>query len=81
MTTTSEIFNLASGDTRRLKSFVEQMHSMTGASGRLLYGRVRADHPVSLNPDIGKLKAAIGFVADYSFASGYENVIKHYCNG
>ena len=76
-----EVFNLASEDTRTLKSYIEEMYSLTGSSSKLLYGKVVPKNLVSLNPDITKLKEAIGFVADYSFAQGYQNVINKYKNG
>ena len=76
-----EVFNLASEDTRILKSYIEEMYSLTGSASQLLYGKVVPKNLVSLNPDITKLKNAIGFVADYSFAQGYQNVINKYKNG
>lgn len=76
-----EVFNLASEDTRMLKSYIEEMYSLTRSASQLLYGKVVPKNLVSLNPDITKLKNAIGFVADYSFAQGYQNVINKYKNG
>jgi nucleoside-diphosphate-sugar epimerase len=81
METSHEVINLASEDTRTLKSYIEEMYSLTGSSSKLLYGKVVPKNLVSLNPDITKLKNAIGFVADYSFAQGYQNVINKYKNG
>lgn len=76
-----EVFNLASEDTRLLKSYIEEMYSLTGSTSQLLYGKVVPKNLVSLNPDITKLRNAIGFVADYSFAQGFQNVINRYKNG
>lgn len=76
-----EVFNLASEDTRLLKSYIEEMYSLTGSASQLLYGKIVPKNLVSLNPDITKLKNVIGFVADYSFAQGYQNVINKYKNG
>jgi len=81
METNHEVYNLASEDTRLLKSYIEEMYSLTGSSSQLLYGKVVPKNLVSLNPDITKLRNAIGFVADYSFAQGYQNVINRYKNG
>lgn len=81
METNHEVYNLASEDTRALKSYIEEMYSLTGSSSQLLYGKVVPKNLVSLNPDITKLKNAIGFIADYSFAQGYQNVINKYKNG
>ena len=81
MESSYEVFNLASEDTRILKSYIEEMYSLTGSSSHLFYGKVVSKNLVSLNPDITKLKNAIDFVADYSFAQGYQNVINKYKNG
>ena len=81
MNTTCEVFNLASEDTRMLKSYIEEMRVMTNSKSNLLFGRVIPKHIVSLNPDISKLKRTIGFVSDYSFSLGYQNVINKYKNG
>lgn len=80
MTTTAEVFNLASEDTRILKSYIEEMHRLTKSDSQLLYGMITPSHPVSLNPDVTKLKNTIGFVSDYSFSQGYQNVIEKYRN-
>lgn len=81
METTYEVFNLASDDTRVLKSYIEEMYSLTGSKSQLLYGRVTPKFLVSINPDITKMKRAIGFVSDYTFVQGYQNVINKYKNG
>jgi len=80
MTTSHEVFNLASEDTRNLKSYIEEMYHLTGSSSNLFYGKVVPSYQVSLNPDITKLKDTIGFVSDYDFSQGYKNVIKKYKN-
>ena len=76
-----EVFNLASEDTRILKSYIEEMRNQTVSYSMLLYGKIMPKYVVSLNPNITKLKNTIGFVADYSFAQGYQNVINKYKNG
>ena len=76
-----EVFNLASEDTRLLKSYIEEMYALTGSASKLLYGKVVPTDLVSLNPNITKLKNTIGFVADYSFAQGYQSVINKHKNG
>lgn len=81
MESSYEVFNLASEDTRILKSYIEEMYSLTESASHLLYGKVVPKNLVTLNPDITKLKNAIDFVADYSFAQGYQNVINKYKNG
>lgn len=81
METAHEVFNLASDDTRELKSYIEEMYRLTESKSKLLFGKITPKFLVSLNPDITKLKKAIGFVSDYAFAQGYQNVIKKYKNG
>jgi hypothetical protein len=56
------------------------MHCLTKSGSLLLYGRLTPSQPVSLNPDVTKLKKTIGFVSDYSFSQGYQHVIEKYRN-
>lgn len=81
METPHEVFNLASNDTRVLKSYIEDMYRLTESKSNLFFGKVIPRFLVSLNPDITKMKKAIGFVSDYTFTQGYQNVIKKYKNG
>lgn len=64
----SEIFHIASEDTRMLRSYVEEMKEVLDSSGELLFGSMQPLHTVSLNPSVVKTKKAINFISDYSFA-------------
>lgn len=72
---TQEIYHIASEDTRQLQDFVMEMKRRTGSDSQLNFGAVKPAHLVSLQPDINKTKSAIGFISDYTFAEGIENVI------
>lgn len=66
-----EIFNIASEDTRQLRDFVEEIYRLTKSKSSLQYGANPQQNVVSLQPDVSKLRHAIGFVQSISF----ENVI------
>ena len=63
----SEVFNIASGDSRPLKDFVECMKALTGSESKLNYGAVTPQHVVSLQPDMSKTQAVVGRLCEYSF--------------
>lgn len=71
----SEIFNIASEDTRVLKDFVEEMKSATNSSSKLNFGVIKPQNLVSLNPDINKTKKAIGFISSHSFSDVLNKII------
>ena len=63
----SEVFNIASGDSRPLKDFVECMKALTGSESKLNYGAVTPQYVVSLQPDMSKTQAVVGRLCEYSF--------------
>lgn len=63
----SEAFNIASGDSRPLKDFVECMKALTGSESKLNYGAVTPQYVVSLQPDMSKTQAVVGRLCEYSF--------------
>lgn len=71
----SEIYNIASEDTRPLHSFIDEMYYLTSSKSLLNYGTIVPVNNVSLKPSIDKTRLAIGFIADYSFNEGVENII------
>ena len=74
----SEIFQIASDDTRKLREFVERMKELTGSKSELHYGAVVPAHVVSLQPDMQKTKAVVGTLAEYDFDSVIKRIIdKH----
>lgn len=64
----SEVFHIASEDTRTLRSYVEEIKQVLHSSSQLLFGEMKSIHQVSLNPSVVKTKKAINFISDYSFA-------------
>ena len=62
------VYLMASDDTRQLKSYMEEMKNVLNSSSDLLYGARNANNIVSLNPDVSKLKNAIGKLTNYTFS-------------
>lgn len=71
----SEIFHIASDDTRPLKSFIMEMYALTGSKSVLNYGGIQPASSVSLNPCMNKTREAIGFIADYNFGAAIKNIM------
>lgn len=75
----SHIVNIASTDTRQLKSFVEEVKAIIGGDGTLEYGSfVQArEGALSIVPDVETLKALTeGFTERYTFRSGIMETIE-----
>lgn len=74
------IVNIASHDTRPLRSFVEEIHQIVGFKGELEYGTfVQAkEGALSIRPDITRLKRLTGgrWEEEYSFRRGIEETIE-----
>jgi UDP-glucose 4-epimerase len=71
------IYNVAGTDTRALKAFIEEIHTLCGG-GRCLYG-APADRPegaVSLNPDIGKAMDTFSWQPAVSFEQGILEMVE-----
>ena len=71
-----EVFQIASEDTRCLRYFIMEMKEILKSSSELRFGAGQAQNVVSLQPDMTKTKAAIGFISDYSFADGIREILK-----
>lgn len=72
------IYNVASGDNRRLKDFIEEMYLLTNSKSELLYGAIPYSSKgcmVSIRPGIEKLKAQTGWHPEISFEIGIRRVI------
>ncbi len=63
----SEVFLVASRDTRPLKDFVESMKAVLHSDSRLDYGLANPDKDVWLEPDLSKLTAAVGQLESHRF--------------
>lgn len=71
-----QIYQIASDDTRPLKDFVERIRVLTGSKSDLQYGAVKPANRVSLQPDMGKLRKAIGMeIAPTDFDTVIERII------
>ena len=71
-----QIYQIASDDTRPLKDFVERIRVLTGSKSDLQYGAVKPSNRVSLQPDMGKLRKAIGMeIAPTDFDTVIERII------
>lgn len=76
----SGIVNIASSDTRPLRSFVEEIHQIAGYRGRLEYGTfVQAkEGPLSIRPDTARLKQLTGgrWQEQFTFRQGIEETME-----
>jgi nucleoside-diphosphate-sugar epimerase len=78
----SEIYHIASHDTRVLKDFVMEMYKLTNSKSKLLFGAYNPANVVSLYPSVSKTeKATGGFIASYTFAEVVEKIILNYKTG
>lgn len=71
----SEVFNIASKDTRVLKDFVVEMYSLSQSKSELNFGAITPANVVSLNPDTSKTESATGFISDHVFKDVVNNII------
>ena len=75
----SAIVNVAGEDTRPLRSFVEEIHEITGRRGKLEYGTfVQAkEGALSIRPDISRLRAftAGSYEERFTFRRGIEEML------
>jgi nucleoside-diphosphate-sugar epimerase len=70
-----EVFNIASEDTRILRSFVEEIYNITGSRSQLLYNANLQKNIVSLQPDVKKLHQATHFVPSTSFGAVIRKIV------
>jgi nucleoside-diphosphate-sugar epimerase len=69
--------NLASTDTRPLRSFVEEIHRLAGGKGVCRYGARRgAEQPVDNCPDVSLLLSLTGWHPRISFSEGITELIE-----
>lgn len=74
----SGIVNIAGRDTRPLRSFVEEIHELTGKKGSLEYGTfVQAkEGALDVRPDVARLEELTGFQEAYSFKDGMRRMLE-----
>lgn len=61
------VYNMASDDTRELKSYVEELKQILCSTSELAFGAMQPPRLASINPDTTKLKNAIGKLNTYTF--------------
>lgn len=71
----TETFQIASEDTRSLQYFINELKRILNSRSELIFSSMQPNQEYSLQPDIKKTKEAIGFVSDYTFERGIENII------
>lgn len=80
-TFSSEIYLIGSNDTRKLRSFVEEMRILTKSHSKLNFGSYTPANTVSLNPCMDKTeKATGGFVFEHTFGEEINRIINNYKN-
>lgn len=77
----SEVYHIGSNDTRKLRSFVDEMYHLTKSKSKLEFGKYTPANVVSLNPCMDKTqKATNGFISDYTFHEVVTNIINNFKN-
>lgn len=71
----SEVFNIASKDTRVLKDFVVEMYNLSQSKSELNFGTIPPANVVSLDPDTSKTESVTGFISDHVFKDIVNNII------
>lgn len=71
------IYNIASGDYKPLKEFVEEIKEVVNSKSELRFGAIEygPNGPVNLTPDVKKIKGALGWTPIISFKKGILNMI------
>ena len=77
------IYNIASGNIRPLKYFVEEIKSILGSKSVVDYGAIPYGiaGPVNLQPDVRKIQKELGYSPKYEFREGICEMLKMYCGG
>ena len=71
------VYNIACGDVRPLKSFVEEMYEVTHSASQLLFGALPYSEMgrMSLWPDVSKLKHELCWEPVITFEQGMQDII------
>ncbi|MDO4267737.1 MAG: NAD(P)-dependent oxidoreductase [Eubacteriales bacterium] len=71
------VYNIAGGDTRPLRQFIEEMYALCGSRGSYRYGArpQNAEGAAELIPDIGRLCRETGWKPQVSFAEGIRRML------
>ncbi len=77
----SDVYHIGSNDTRKLRSFVEEIYILTKSKSKLLFGHYRPANVVSLNPSMDKTqKATGGFISSRTFGEVVNCIIRNLNN-
>jgi hypothetical protein len=75
----SNVYHIGSNDTRKLRSFVEEIRILTKSKSKLLFGYYTPANLVSLNPSMDKTqKATGGFISSRTFGEVVNCIIRNY---
>lgn len=73
----SGIYNVANGDVRPLREYIDEMKAVTGSGSELCYGAV--DYPetgvVSIMPSVRKIQETVGWKPEVDFAVGMTRIV------
>lgn len=66
------VYNIASGDYKPLKEFVEEIKRVLNSSSELIFGAIPygANGPINLTPKVKKIKNALGWKSEVMFKEG-----------
>ena len=72
------VYNLASGEYKPLKDFVEEIKKVINSKSELLFGAIEygLSVPVNLVPDVKKIKEALQWQPEIGFSEGIKNMIE-----
>lgn len=72
-------YNFGSGNSKPLKSFIEEMYELTGSKSKLLFGALPYPKTgmVSITPIVEKLKSETGWMPEISFRDGILTTLKN----
>ena len=76
------VYNFGSDDQRILKDYIEEIRTVIGSTSELRFGAVAYPPTgmVSIMPDISKLKSAVDWSPQTTFATGIKRIINKYSN-
>lgn len=69
-------YNIASGDSRTLREYIEGMAEITGTKSPLLFGAISSEPQPGLWPDISKARLALHWAPQITFEEGIRATLK-----
>ena len=71
----SEVYNIASEDTRKLSNFVQEIKRICGAESVLSFGGYDKEKDVNLDPNVKKIKDIVNPITNYVFEDIVSNML------